>query len=362
MNDSGTIDVASPRERPLATMRTAGAIGSAAGRVGAGTWAVLAAAVLWGTTGTAATFAPHGTSSLAVGAAAMGIGGLAMFASASRSALHVISAHAQRRILWLGAGAVVVYPLAFYTSMSEAGVAIGVTLSIGAAPIVAALIERLRHGRRLSRGWTATVAIAIIGAMLLGAGRPDLNHQGAAHEVIGIILALVAACCYAGYSVATSEIITDGAASRATVGALFGLASVVLIPVLLLTGGNLISSTRGILVASYLGLVPMAVGYILFGHGLYKITASDATALSLLEPAVAAILANLIARQHLSPLGWLGIGLVLASVLLQTGSTQPGITPSHTPATSSIPADAQPLVTQPQQLAQPSAPRAAPDS
>jgi DME family drug/metabolite transporter len=84
----------------------------------------------------------------------------------------------------------------------------------------------------------------------------------------------------------------------------------------------------------------MTVGYILFGHGLCRATASEATALSLLEPAVAAILADLIAHQHLSQLGWLGIGLVLASVLLQTGSTQPGATPARTPATSVIPADA----------------------
>lgn len=340
MNSSAAIDAASPRERPLGATRTAGAVGSVPVRAGAGTWAVLAAAVLWGTTGTAATFAPHGTSSLAVGAAAMGIGGLAMFASASRGALRVIAAHARGRTLWLGAGAVVVYPLAFYTSMSLAGVAIGVTLSIGAAPIAAALIERLRHGRRLSRTWTATVAIAVIGATLLGAERPELTHQGATHEVIGVILGLLAACCYAGYSVAASEIIARGAPSRATVGALFGLASLVLIPVLLLTGWNLIASTRGIVVASYLGLVPMAVGYILFGHGLCKITASGATALSLLEPAVAAILADLIAHQHLSQLGWLGICLVLASVLLQTGSAEPGITPSPTPVRSPIPADA----------------------
>jgi DME family drug/metabolite transporter len=144
--------------------------------------------------------------------------------------------------------------MAFYTSMSDAGVAIGVTISIGAAPIVAALIERLRHGRRLSRKWTATVAIAVIGATLLGTGRPDLTPQGTAHEVIGVILALVAASCYAGYSVAAAEIIGRGAPPRATVGALFGLASLVLIPVLQLTGGNLIASTRGILVAGYLGL------------------------------------------------------------------------------------------------------------
>jgi DME family drug/metabolite transporter len=254
----------------------------------------------------------------------MGIGGIALFLGTRRTALRLITTRAGGRALWLGAGFVVAYPLAFYTSMADAGVAIGVTLSIGAAPIAAALIERLRHGRRLTRGWIATVAIAVLGAVLLGTGRADLAHHTQLQLLVGVILALAAACCYAGYSVAASDIIARGASSRATVGALFGLASVVLIPILLITGSTLLTSSRGILIAGYLGLIPMSIGYVLFGHGLRTTTARDATLLSLLEPAVAAVLADLVAHQHLSPLGWLGIGLVLASVLLHARSNQHG--------------------------------------
>lgn len=309
----------------------AGWLGSVARASDLGTWSVLGAAVLWGTTGTAATFAPRGSSSLAIGAAAMGIGGIAMFVGAYRAAVRLIASGGGRR-LWLGAGFVVAYPLAFYTSMADAGVAIGVTLSIGAAPVAAAVIERFRHGRRLSRRWAATVAIAAIGAALLGTGRADLVDHTALQELTGVILALTAACCYAGYSVAASDIIAHGASSRATVGAMFGLASVVLIPVLLITGSTLIASPRGILVAGYLGLIPMSIGYVLFAYGLRTITARDATLLSLLEPAVAAVLADLVAHQHLSPLGWLGIALVLCSVLLQTRSVRPGTSRPPAPA------------------------------
>jgi drug/metabolite transporter, DME family len=317
-----------------------GWLGSVARASNLGTWSVLGAAVLWGTTGTAATFAPLGSSSLAIGAAAMGIGGIAMFVGAYRGAVRLIASGAGGRTLWLGAGFVVAYPLAFYTSMADAGVAIGVTLSIGAAPVAAAVIERFRHGRRLSRRWAATVAIAAIGATLLGTGRADLVDHTALQELTGVILALTAACCYAGYSVAAADIITRGASSRATVGAMFGLASVVLIPVLLITGSTLIASPRGILVAGYLGLIPMSIGYVLFAYGLRTITARDATLLSLLEPAVAAVLADLVAHQHLSPLGWLGIALVLCSVLLQTRSVRPGTSRPPAPARPALPSNA----------------------
>jgi drug/metabolite transporter, DME family len=310
---------ASPRARTLAPVR----LRQRAARANAGQWSVLGAAVLWGTTGTAATFAPRGSSSLAVGAAAMGIGGVMLFIGAGRSALRLITSGGGGRALWLGVGCVVAYPLAFYTSMADAGVAIGVTLSIGGAPIVAALIERLRHGRRLSRRWAATVALALLGAVLLGSQGADLGQGGAVSAIIGVLLAVAAACCYAGYSVVAAEIVDQGASSRATVGALFGLASLVLIPILAVTGSALLASTRGILVAAYLGLIPMSVGYVLFGCALRTTTASAATALSLLEPAVAAVLADVIAHQQLPLIGWLGIGLVVASVLVQTQAPHP---------------------------------------
>ncbi|WP_249020591.1 DMT family transporter [Conexibacter sp. S30A1] len=324
MNESSTAESAIARARTPVARRASAERSAPALRANAGTWSVLGAAVLWGTTGTAATFAPRSASSLAIGAAAMGIGGIALFLGARRAALRLITTRAGGRALWLGAGFVVAYPLAFYTSMADAGVAVGVTLSIGAAPIAAALIERFRHGRRLTRRWVATVAIALLGAALLGTGRAELAHH--MQLLVGVILALTAACCYAGYTVAASDIIARSASSRATVGALFGLGSLVLIPILLITGSTLLTSSRGILVAGYLGLIPMTIGYVLFGHGLRTTTARDATLLSLLEPAVAAALAALVAHQHLSPLGWLGLGLVLASVLLQTRSNQRGAT------------------------------------
>ena len=133
----------------------------------------------------------------------------------------------------------------------------------------------------------------------------------------GVILAIAAACCYAGYSVAAAEIIDQGASSRATVGALFGLASLVLVPVLAITGSAILASARGIIVAGYLALIPMSIGYLLFGHGLRRTTATAATGLSLLGPAVAAVLADLIAHQHLPAIGWLGLALVVASVLMK---------------------------------------------
>lgn len=47
--------------------------------------------------------------------------------------------------------AVAVYPLAFYTSIHWAGVAIGSVVSLASAPLASGLLERIVEHRRLSR-------------------------------------------------------------------------------------------------------------------------------------------------------------------------------------------------------------------
>ena len=52
--------------------------------------ALVLASVLWGTTGTAASFLPDDVSPIAVGASTMGIGGLLLFLFSARAAIAVI--------------------------------------------------------------------------------------------------------------------------------------------------------------------------------------------------------------------------------------------------------------------------------
>ena len=107
-----------------------------------GALCVVAASVLWGTTGTAATFAPS-VSPLAIGAVAMGVGGLLQALYAANAITGQWPGLLARwRLVSLGAVAVAVYPLAFYSSMRLSGVAVGTVVSIGSAPVAAALIER----------------------------------------------------------------------------------------------------------------------------------------------------------------------------------------------------------------------------
>ena len=65
-----------------------------------------------------------------------------------------------------------------------------------------------------------------------------------------------------------------------------------------------------------MALVPMFIGYLLFGYGLTRVTASAATPLTLAEPAIAAILAVLIVGERLAPSGWIGMVAIGTALLV----------------------------------------------
>ncbi len=293
-----------------------------------GSVCVLAAAVLWGTTGTAAALAP-GVGSLAVGAAAMGVGGLLQAGSAGR----VMRAHraglaAQWRTLALSAAAVAVYPLAFYTSMRLAGVAVGTVVSIGSAPMAAALVERVVDRQPLSRRWAVGATVGVLGVLALALAHPDAGGPTAGtygtRPLLGIALGLLAGLTYALYSWGAARVMRRGLPSRPVMGTVFGAGGVLLLPVLLLTGAPIVADWSDFAAVAYLATVPMFLGYVLFGRGLAAVPASTATTLSLLEPAVAAVIAVLVLHERLPALGWLGMAIVLGGlVVLTAGPRRP---------------------------------------
>lgn len=289
---------------------------------------VLAASVLWGTTGTAATFAPD-VSPLAIGAAAMGFGGLLQAAIAARPMMAFRTPLRNKwRSVALGSLSVATYPLAFYSSMHLAGVAVGTVVSIGSAPLASAVIERIVDKRPFTGRWVAGAVLGVAGAALLcvaDAGMADAGHPDAASASgaawstpAGIALGLLAGLTYALYSWAAHRLINTGVPSRAVMGTVFGIGGLLLMPVLAATGAPLAASWQNLGVGVYMALVPMFAGYVLFGWGLARVRASTATTLSLAETVVAAVLAVVVVGERLPALGWAGAAMIAGSLFVVT--------------------------------------------
>ena len=277
--------------------------------------ALVLASVLWGTTGTAASFFGEEVSPVAIGASTMAVGGFLLFAVSATAALAAVRDRRTRPWLFLGALGVIAYPPAFYSAMDLAGVAIGNVLALGSGPVFAAMFEWLWERHRLPRRGLISMVIAIAGVALLGLfGHRDAADGGQHNVPVGVLLGLVAGLSYALYTYSSTRVIGHGHSGRAAMGGTFGLGAIGLVPVLLLTGAPLVSSASNISIAAYLALGPMFLAYLFFGAGLGSIRSSTVTTITLLEPVVAAVLAVAIVGERLTPVGWGAIVVILLGV------------------------------------------------
>jgi DME family drug/metabolite transporter len=290
--------------------------GSARGapwRLGGGAYILLAAS-LWGTTGTARTFAPAAATPVSVGAARILLGGLVLVLIALRGGgLRRLLAGGPATWAALGAGAAcaAIYQIAFFAAVARTGVATGTVVTIGSAPAFAGMLAKLLRTGRLSKRWLASTAGAVIGCgALVGGGR------SAGVEPIGVALALVSGLGYALYATLASRFITRGADGRAVVAALFGGAAVLLLPVLLAGSPGWLLTGRGVAVTAYLGGLTTAVGYVLYARGLRTTPVAPATTLTLAEPAVAAVLGLVVLGERLGGVALAGLALLAGSLLV----------------------------------------------
>lgn len=269
---------------------------------------------MWGTTGIVAAGMTPDVSTFAIGAFTMGVGGIILAALTWPSVRRALSIPEARWWVLLGGLGVLIYPLAFYAGMRDAGVAVGNTVALGSGPLFAGVIEWLTAGRRPTQRWFLALGIAGAGLFFVGIARGGTSEVG----LTGVLLALVAGMAYALYSVAGSRVIAAGANFQGSMGSIFGAGALPLLVVLAFTGGPLVSDFDNLARGAYLALGPLVLAYLLFGYALTRASASLVTLVTLLEPVFATILAVVLLGEILPPIGWVGIGLLVSGVAVAT--------------------------------------------
>jgi DME family drug/metabolite transporter len=252
---------------------------------------------------------------VAVGAARVIGGGLLLLLWALRGgALRELAARGTRTrgLLAAGALAAAAYQTAFFAATARAGVAVGAVVTIGAAPgftgILSLVVDRRR---RPGVRWLVATTAAVTGCVLLVTG----GRAGGA-SMTGVALALLASFCYAVYATTASYLIGRGADDRAVVGAIFGGAAVLLLPVLLASPLAWLATGRGLAVAGYLAVLTTTLAYLLYARGLRTTPVTTATTLGLAEPAIAALLGLTLLGEHLSGTGLAGLGVLAVSLVI----------------------------------------------
>jgi len=202
------------------------------------------------------------------------------------------------------------YNVFFFGAVARTGVAVGTVTTIGSSPILAGLLGWWFYAERPTRRWLLATACAIAGVVLLVlSGRVEQVNR------TGVVLALIAALSYAGFSVAAKRLLLNQPVDR-VMAAVSTLGAALVLP--LLWGQDLgwLMQPRGWGSALYLGVITNAVAYLLYARGLRETPVGQAVTLGLAEPLTASLLGILWLGELLTPLTALGMSSLLLGLLL----------------------------------------------
>lgn len=294
--------------------------------------AVLAAALLFGTTGTSQALGPDSTTPLSVGAVRLVIGGtglaLIAFALARRHARRPNATPLPRpglrplSLMALTGFCLALYQPLFFLGTERNGVAVGTVVALGSAPILAGLLEWALTRRVPTRVWILATALATLGVILLGFGGEAGATGGT--DPVGLLGSVGAGATFAVIANSQRRLLDAGWDPFTVVGSMGASSAVLSALVLPFVDLAWLGTPEGIVMALWLGLATISIAYVMFTWGLGGLTAATAATLTLGEPLTASILGITVLGEQLSVLAITGLGVLAAGLaLLAWGSRAP---------------------------------------
>jgi DME family drug/metabolite transporter len=272
-------------------------------------FAVLGAAALFGTSATSVQLLIPDAPPASVAAMRLAVGSLGLVAVVIwRFGGQTLLDLWRRPVVWLMGLSVAGYQALFFIGTSRTGVALGTLVALGLAPLVAGLLGWILREGAPGWLWVLSTILAIVGLAMLTAGAADTR------DAWGILAALGSGACYALYTVLGVRITRAGVPASATLAAGFSVGAVLLLPAII--GTSWWFTTAGLVEILWLGLVTTTAAYLLFGVGLRVLQPGHIATLTLLEPAVATILAVVVLSEPLGALGWTGCLVILGALAL----------------------------------------------
>ncbi|MEZ5702210.1 MAG: EamA family transporter [Burkholderiaceae bacterium] len=276
---------------------------------------VVLAAILWGTTGTAQSFAPPQLSSYWVGTLRLVMAAAFFWPLLGLQDRSLFSGAVMGRLPWRGiglaAGCMCAYNLAFFAGVRQTGVAVGTALALGSGPVWAGLLQVAISRKWPKPIWWVGTGIAVSGvvAMVTGKGADAPVSWG------GVWLCLLAGLSYATYAIANQRMV-HAASPSAVTAMVFTLAAVLAVPGAIGLSGLPELHAPDLAIMLWLGVVSTGVAYLLFSHALRYISAATGVVLALAEPVTAFVLAIVVVGERPGVNGVLGLGAVLAGLWL----------------------------------------------
>lgn len=270
---------------------------------------MLASAALFGTTGTVLVNAPASSDAYSVGAVRLLIGGATLAVVARSRATG--STWRSPGTTVIGALGVATFQLCYFLAVDRTGVAVGTVATIGSGPMFAGLIAAVSERRAPPARWMAGTALGVAGVALLG-----LMGRDATVNIGGIALAFTAGLGWAVFATVAKHQIEHGRDSTSIMAAIFTGGALLMAPLLAWHQPAWVPSWSGAWVALYLGVATVGLAYTLYGYALRRLPTPTVVTLTLLEPITAATLGAVVVHERILAIGWVGIGMVLAGLMV----------------------------------------------
>lgn len=197
-----------------------------------------------------------------------------------------------------------------YTSASMAGMLISLLPAVIAAAAVIFLKEKLSFYQK------GGIALAILGLLIINQGIGSTQSKHNLHEMIGIILLLLALVPEAAYCL-LSKIYQNKLPTLVFAGLINGINAICLLPIILLhEQGAIAHIDASSLEILFLSGVASTIFYSSWSMGIKKISASKAGLLTALNPLMTVILAAIILHEKINGLQMTGMIVVISSIIL----------------------------------------------
>ena len=284
--------------------------------------AVVAAAALFGTAGTARELGPDGTTPLGVGAVRIVIGTAVLWTAVwwalRRGSISAVAApiRSNRWVILVGGLGVAIYTPMFFEAVERAGVAVGTIVGVGSGPFFAGALEWAWRGVRPSRLWALGTAITVSGGAVLVLAQDAGRSTSEPGDAVGIAFALAAGFGYALYSVTSKVVMERNVDPVLTLAATFLVGAIAVALLAVDEPFGWITSGPGLLMALHLGVLATGFAYLLYGYGLQRLSSATTVTLVLAEPLTATMLAVLVLDESIVAAAWVGIVGLLVGLLI----------------------------------------------
>lgn len=195
-------------------------------------------------------------------------------------------------------------------SLTSAASAVAI---LGLEPLIMVFVGHFLFGDRARTYHWLCGAAAFTGVGLMIAGGAE---EGGSISLLGCLLVLVGGTAFCFITRPTQRLIGEiGAPAYTAVS--FALGSLMCLPFTLMFAdiGAVRWSLSGSLSVLYLGVACSWLAYLLWNKGMGSVPANLSGLLIALEPVFGVLLAVLLLGEHLTPLSWIGIALIIGATL-----------------------------------------------